>query len=100
VVEKALKPGKKQCRLKDRLQFATGETLGVLYNGWHASVSEEYGSAPEGADRMKPWSREHMQLGRRPARQRNGISRGDRLASRARPPPAALAVRLRVCVGS
>ncbi len=39
VVEKALKPGKKQRRLKDRMQFATGETLEALYNGWHASVA-------------------------------------------------------------
>ena len=63
VVEKALKPGKKQRRLKDRMLYATGEALDALYDGWRTSVGRAYGAAPDGADRLKPWSREHMQLG-------------------------------------
>ncbi len=63
VVEKALKPGKKQRRLKDRMLYATGESLDALYDGWSARVGSDYGSAPEGAVRLQSWSGEHMQLG-------------------------------------
>ena len=63
VVQKALKPGKKQGRMKDRIRSATGETLDSLYDGWRASVERDYGAAPEDADRLKTWSRQHMQLG-------------------------------------
>ena len=57
VVEKALKPGKKQRRLKDRMRFATGESSTRSTTRWRATFSEEYGTRPEGADRLKPWSR-------------------------------------------
>jgi Tol biopolymer transport system component len=63
VVEKALKPGRQQRRLKDRMRYATGQEIDALYEGWRRSVTEEYGVAPEGADRLKPWTRENMQLG-------------------------------------
>lgn len=63
VVEKALKPGTKQRRLQERILYATGETLDSLYDGWRASVGEAYGTPPEDADRLTPWSREDMQLG-------------------------------------
>jgi Tol biopolymer transport system component len=62
-IEKALKPGRKQRRLKDRMRLATGEDLAALYDGWRASVFRDYGTAPAGSDRLEPWSREHMQLG-------------------------------------
>ena len=38
VVEKALKPGKKQRRLKDRMRYATGEDLDALYRGWRVDA--------------------------------------------------------------
>jgi len=63
VVEKALKPGKKQRRLKDRMKHATGEDLDTLYVDWRASVIGQFAVAPNGTTRLKPWSRESMQLG-------------------------------------
>ena len=63
VVEKALKPGRKQRRLKDRIIFATGENLDTLYADWRTEVSRTYGARVEGAERLKPWTRENMQLG-------------------------------------
>lgn len=63
VVEKALKPGKKQRRLKERIVFATGESLDQLYADWREEVSREYRLKPDGARRLKTWSREDMQLG-------------------------------------
>ena len=63
VVEKALKPGRKQRRLKDRMRHATGEELEALYDAWRVEVGREYGKRAAGADRVKPWSREYMQLG-------------------------------------
>ena len=63
VIEKALKPGKKMHRLKDRMLVATGEDLETLYAGWRASVRRDFGLAPDGSGRLKPWTREHMQLG-------------------------------------
>lgn len=63
VVVKALKPGKKQRQLKDRMLYATGQDLESLYAGWRAHASEMYGMAPAGADRPKPWTRLNMQLG-------------------------------------
>jgi hypothetical protein len=63
VVTKALKPGKKQRRLKDRMRHATGNDLESLYEGWRTMAGELYGSVLDGADRMKPWSGEFMQLG-------------------------------------
>jgi Tol biopolymer transport system component len=62
-IEKALKPGRKQRRLKDRMRLATGEDLEALYADWRASVFQEYSAAPAESDRLEPWSREHMQLG-------------------------------------
>jgi Tol biopolymer transport system component len=63
VVEKALKPGRKQRRMKDRIRHATGHDLDELYAGWRTSVGRQYGARPEGTDPVKPWTREHMQLG-------------------------------------
>jgi Tol biopolymer transport system component len=63
VVQKALKPGKKQRRLKDRMRHATGQELDALYDDWRLAAGREYGKRPDGADRMKPWSTSHMQLG-------------------------------------
>ena len=63
VVEKALKPAKKQRRLKDRMRYATGEELEELYHGWRIDAGQAYGTRADGAERLKPWSRENMQLG-------------------------------------
>jgi Tol biopolymer transport system component len=63
MVEKALKPGRKQRRLKDRMRHATGAELDALYDDWRAFAMKEYGTRPEGSARMKPWTREYMQLG-------------------------------------
>lgn len=63
VVEKALKPARKQRRLKDRIRYATGEELDALYDAWRVEVGQQYGKRPPGSDRMKTWSRQHMQLG-------------------------------------
>jgi Tol biopolymer transport system component len=58
-----LKPGKKQRRLKDRIRYATGEDLETLYHDWRVCVGRAYAQRPDGSDRMKTWSRQHMQLG-------------------------------------
>ena len=63
VIEKALKPGRKQRRMKDRMRYATGEELDKLYDDWRLHAGREYGKRPEGSDRMKTWSRSNMQLG-------------------------------------
>ena len=63
VVEKALKPGKKQRRLRDRMRYATGEDLDALYDGWRLEAGRAYGKPPEGSDRVKPWTNQHMQIG-------------------------------------
>jgi len=63
VVQKALKPGKKQRRLKDRMRYATGEELDALYDAWRIEAGQVYGKRPEGSDRVKPWTRQNMQLG-------------------------------------
>ncbi|MBY0496850.1 MAG: BamA/TamA family outer membrane protein, partial [Cyanobacteria bacterium] len=63
VIEKALKPGRTQRRLNDRMRHATGEALDALYNDWRVEVGQQYGKRPEGSDRMKAWSRRNMQLG-------------------------------------
>jgi Tol biopolymer transport system component len=63
IVEKALKPGRKQRRLKDRMQHATGEELDSLYDSWRKYAQEQYGHAREGRDRYRGWTREHMQIG-------------------------------------
>ena len=63
VVQKALKPGPRQRRLKDRMRYATGEGLDALYDAWRVEVGHDYGKRPAGSDRMKTWSRENMQLG-------------------------------------
>jgi Tol biopolymer transport system component len=44
VVEKALKPGKTERKLNDRMRSATGETLDALYLDWRASVQRTYGA--------------------------------------------------------
>jgi Tol biopolymer transport system component len=62
-VEKALKPGRKQRRLKDRILFATGVDLDTLYADWRTAMSREYGTRTNGAERLKRWTGEHMQLG-------------------------------------
>jgi Tol biopolymer transport system component len=63
IVEKALKPGRKQRRLKDRIRHATGEELDVLYADWRKAVHQQFGDAREGRDRYKGWTRDHMQIG-------------------------------------
>ncbi len=63
VIEKMLKPGRKQRRLKDRIRHATGEDLETLYKDWRVCVSSAYGKRPDGSERMKTWSPQHMQLG-------------------------------------
>ena len=63
VIEKALKPGRKQRRVKDRMRHATGEELDTLYDDWRIYAGREYGKRPEGSDRMPTWSRRNMQLG-------------------------------------
>lgn len=63
IVEKALKPGKKQRRVKDRIHYATGEQLADLYDEWRHSVEREYSSTPDGSTRATTWSRQNMQLG-------------------------------------
>jgi Tol biopolymer transport system component len=63
VVARALKAGRKQRRLKDRMHYATGQDLDALYADWRAFVRQTYSARPDGAERVKPWSREHMQLG-------------------------------------
>ena len=63
VIQKALKPGKKQRRLKDRMVHATGQELDALYEEWRVAAARDYGTRLDGADRMKPWSGSHMQLG-------------------------------------
>jgi Tol biopolymer transport system component len=63
VIEKALKPGKKQRRLKDRMRHATGEELDALYRSWRIAAKETYGARVAGARRLTPWTHEHMQLG-------------------------------------
>jgi Tol biopolymer transport system component len=63
IVEKALKPGKKQRRLKDRMRHATGEELDDLYESWLKYVREQYGNAHDGRDRYRGLMRENMQIG-------------------------------------
>jgi hypothetical protein len=63
VIEKALKPGKRQRRLKDRIRYATGEELDALYDDWRSNAVRTYGTPVETADRVTPWTRQHMQLG-------------------------------------
>src|SRR5688500_4375816 len=63
IVEKALKPGRKQRRLKDRMRHATGEELDVLYADWRKAVHQQFGAAREGRDKYRGWTRDHMQIG-------------------------------------
>ncbi|HWI16212.1 MAG TPA: BamA/TamA family outer membrane protein [Vicinamibacterales bacterium] len=63
IVEKALKPGRKQRRLADRMRFATGGELDALFGEWRLHAGRTYGARTEGAERLKPWTRDHMQLG-------------------------------------
>ena len=63
IVEKALKPGSKQRRLKDRMRHATGEELDDLYASWRNYVREQYGNSREGRDRYRGLMRDNMQIG-------------------------------------
>jgi Tol biopolymer transport system component len=63
IVEKALKPGRQQRRLKDRMRHATGEELDSLYSSWRKYAQEQYGRSGEGRDWYRGWTREHMQIG-------------------------------------
>jgi Tol biopolymer transport system component len=63
IVEKALKPGRKQRRLKDRMRHATGEELDVLYADWRKAVHQQFGDARDGRDKYRGWSRDYMQIG-------------------------------------
>ena len=63
IVEKVLKPGRKQRRLKDRIRHATGEELDVLYADWRKAMHQQFGDAREGRDKYRGWSRDHMQIG-------------------------------------
>ena len=62
-VEKALKPGRKQRRLKHRILYATGAELDAVYRDWRAAMVEQYGGAREGRERYRSWDRETMQIG-------------------------------------
>src|SRR5688500_10332641 len=61
--EKALKPGRKQRRLKDRMRHATGAELDAIYREWRAAMHELYGNAREGRERYSTWDRDTMQIG-------------------------------------
>jgi Tol biopolymer transport system component len=63
IVEKALKPARKQRRLKDRMRHATGEELDTLYGDWRKAVHQEFGDARDGRDKYRGWTRDHMQIG-------------------------------------
>ena len=63
IVEKALKPGRKQRRLKDRMKHATGEELDVLYADWRKAVHQHFGDAREGRERYRGWTPDNMQIG-------------------------------------
>ncbi len=63
MVEKALKPGRKERRLKDRMRYATGDELDNLYDSWRKAMLEQYGNARQGRDRYRGWTRENMQIG-------------------------------------
>jgi len=64
VIEKALKPPKKQRRTKDRIKYATGDTIESLYADWRHQISRTYRSKLSDADaRPAAWSRANMQLG-------------------------------------
>jgi Tol biopolymer transport system component len=63
IVEKALKPGRKQRRLKDRMRHATGEDLEALYREWRTAVTGAHDGDREGRDRFPIWSRDSMQIG-------------------------------------
>jgi Tol biopolymer transport system component len=62
-VEKALKPGRKQRRLKDRMRHATGAEPEALYREWRAAMHEQYGAARDGRERYATWDRDAMQIG-------------------------------------
>ncbi|RPI42317.1 MAG: hypothetical protein EHM59_18120, partial [Betaproteobacteria bacterium] len=51
VVEKALKPGKKQRKLNDRMRYATGLGLDELYAEWREAVSGAGNEGSEGGRR-------------------------------------------------
>lgn len=63
IVEKALKPGRKQRRLADRMRHATGADLDQLFADWRLDAGKRYGTRADSGERLKPWTREHMQLG-------------------------------------
>lgn len=63
IVEKALKPDRKQRQVGDRIRHATGGELDQLFKDWRVEVSRAYGSIDDGVERLKPWTREYMQLG-------------------------------------
>jgi len=63
-IEKALKPGRKERRLKDRMRRATGKELDALYDEWRNHVAREYASRGASTpDRLTPWQGDSMQLG-------------------------------------
>ena len=62
-IEKALKPGRKQRRLKERFQHATGAELDAVYREWRGAMQEQYGDAREGRERYRWWDRDTMQIG-------------------------------------
>jgi Tol biopolymer transport system component len=62
-IEKALKPGPKQRRLKDRFRHATGAELDEVYREWRTAMHEMYGNALEGRERYRTWDRRNMQIG-------------------------------------
>lgn len=63
MVEKALKPARKERRLKDRMRHATGEELDDLYTSWRNFVREQHANARDGRERYRGWTRENMQIG-------------------------------------
>ncbi len=63
IVEKALKPGRRQRRLTDRIRHATGVELDELFNAWRNHAMEMYGTRVDRGEPLKPWTRDSMQLG-------------------------------------
>jgi Tol biopolymer transport system component len=63
VVEKALKPGKKDRKFDDRIRFATGQDLDTLHSDWRVSLQPPDSAARVQLDRGRRWHGGGMQLG-------------------------------------
>ena len=63
VVEKSLKPPKKQRKTADRMRYATGVDLDTLHADWRASLRRAHGPAREPAAPAAPAIAGRMQMG-------------------------------------